>query len=86
MLGLGRSLVKAGVQVHVLTGRLGDSPAEEVIHGIHVHRIPCAEVRLPSFYPPPLVLAPTVQQALASLDREYDFDVIHLQNRWFPRL
>jgi glycosyltransferase involved in cell wall biosynthesis len=73
-----------GVEVHVLTGRLGDTLEEETIYGMHIHRIPCVEVRLPNFYPPPLVLAPTVQKTLGDLDRKYDFDVIHLQDRWFP--
>ncbi|OIO26195.1 hypothetical protein AUJ14_02240 [Candidatus Micrarchaeota archaeon CG1_02_55_22] len=81
---LGKHLAGKGVEVHVLTGRLEGTLAEEVLDGIHVHRIPCTEIRVPSIYPPPLILSRGVEEALAKLDAEHDFDLIHLQDRWFP--
>lgn len=84
MLELSKHLVKQGVDVHIMTGRLSELPKEQNIEGVKVHRIECTEIRIPGLYPPPLVLSATVQQSLAALDEKYKFDLIHLQNRWFP--
>jgi len=84
VLELGKHLAGKGVEVHVLTGRLEGTAAEEVLEGIHVHRIPCTEIRVPRIYPPPLILSRGVEEALAKLDAKHGFDLIHLQDRWFP--
>lgn len=84
MLELGAHLVKRGVEVHVLTGRLKGTMPEETVEGIRVHRIACREIRLPRIYPPPLIMARGVKRELEALDRVHNFDVIHLQDRWFP--
>ncbi|MBI3587956.1 glycosyltransferase family 4 protein [Candidatus Micrarchaeota archaeon] len=84
MLELGKRLCKRGVEVHVLTGRIRGTKPYEVVGGIRVHRVACAEIRLPGYYPPPLVIAPTALSGLRALDAREDFDIIHLQNAWFP--
>lgn len=83
-LELSKALARRGVQVHVLTGRLKGTRAEETIEGVKVHRVECTEVRVPALYPPPVIIAPKAYEALQKLDSRYDFDVIHLQDRWFP--
>ena len=83
MYELSRELVRQGVDVTVVTARLRGTPAYEEIDGVKVHRIPCLEIRLPGFYPPPLILAPGFVRRLKRLDDQYHFDVIHLQNRFF---
>ncbi len=84
MLELSKHLVKQGVEVHVMTGKLSDLSKEQNIEGIKIHRIECTEIRIPGLYPPPLVLSANVQESLAKLDEKYNFDIIHLQDRWFP--
>jgi glycosyltransferase involved in cell wall biosynthesis len=83
MYELSRELVRQGDEVTVVTSRLGATPAYEEIDGVRVHRVPCLEIRVPGFYPPPLVLAPGFVSRLKRLDERYDFDIIHLQNRFF---
>ncbi len=81
---LATELVKQGVEVHVLTGRIDGTKAEETYRGIRIHRIDCTELRIPRYYPPPLIVAPNAYNDIAALDAKYRFDVIHLQDRWFP--
>ena len=83
-LELATELVKQGVNVHVLTGRIAGTEEEEEINGIFVHRVACTELRIPRYYPPPMIVAPKFYQKLAALDEQEEFDVIHLQDRWFP--
>ncbi len=83
-LELGKALVKRGVEVHVLTGRLHGTRTQETIRGVKVHRIECTEVRVPALYPPPVIIAPKAYEELKKLDAKHRFDVIHLQDRWFP--
>ena len=56
---LATELVKQGVEVHVLTGRIDGTKAEETYRGIRIHRIDCTELRIPRYYPPPLIVAVT---------------------------
>ena len=84
LLELSKALVRKGVKVHVLTARLEGTKEFEEFEGVKVHRIPCTELRLPGFYPPPVILAPDVYSKIAELDGKEHFDLIHLQDRWFP--
>jgi len=84
LLELSKALVCQGVQVHVLTAQLEGTKAFEDFSGVKVHRVPCTELRLPTLYPPPAIIAPGVYAKISELDKKYDFDVIHLQDRWFP--
>lgn len=83
-LELATELVKQGVDVHVLTGRIAGTSEEEKINGIKIHRVACTELRIPRYYPPPMIVAPKFYRKLAELDGKEEFDVIHLQDRWFP--
>jgi glycosyltransferase involved in cell wall biosynthesis len=84
MYELSRELVRQGVDVTVVTARIRGTPAYEEIDGVRVHRIPCLEIRAPGLYPPPLIVAPGFVRRLKQLDDQYHFDIIHLQNRFFP--
>ena len=84
MYELSRELVRQGVDVTVVTARIRGTPAYEEIDGVRVHRIPCLEIRAPGLYPPPLIVAPGFVRHLKKLDDQYHFDIIHLQNRFFP--
>jgi glycosyltransferase involved in cell wall biosynthesis len=84
MYELSRELVRQGVDVTVVTARIRGTPAYEEIDGVKVHRIPCLEIRAPGLYPPPLIIAPGFVRRLKRLDDQYHFDIIHLQNRFFP--
>ncbi|MBI5635589.1 glycosyltransferase family 4 protein [Candidatus Micrarchaeota archaeon] len=84
MLELGKQLVKKGVDVHVLTAQLKGTKSEESIGGIKVHRIPCIEVKLPFLYPPPAIFSPNVYKEIEKLDKKNNFDVINLEDRWYP--
>lgn len=81
---LAAELARQGVDVHVLTGRIAGTKAEEEYRGISIHRIACTELRVPGYYPPPLIVAPKFNAELAALDKRFKFDAIHLQDRWFP--
>jgi Glycosyltransferase len=83
MFGLSRELVKQGHDVTIITAKMTDSPEYEVINGVKVHRIPCIEVKVPGLYPPPWVISPLFALRLKRLDRQYNFDLIHLHNRFF---
>jgi glycosyltransferase involved in cell wall biosynthesis len=83
MYELSRELVRQGVDVTVVTARLRGTPAYEEIDGVKVHRIPCLEIRVPGFYPPPMIVAPGFVRHLKRLDKQHNFDIIHLQNRFF---
>jgi glycosyltransferase involved in cell wall biosynthesis len=82
MYELGRRLARKE-EVHALTCLLEDTKAEENVKGVHVHRIPARFIKAPLIYPPPLVFAPGVKDAVTLLDGEYDFDIFHLHGRWF---
>lgn len=84
LIELSRALVKKGVKVHVLTAKLEGTTAFEEFDGVKVHRIPCTEMRIPGLYPPPVILAPDVYARVAELDAKEKFDLIHLQDRWYP--
>lgn len=84
LLELSKALVRNGVKVHVLTARLEGTKQYEEFDGVKVHRIACTEMRLPGFYPPPVILAPDVYSKIAELDGREHFDLVHLQDRWFP--
>ncbi|HMK45310.1 MAG TPA: glycosyltransferase family 4 protein [Methanocella sp.] len=84
MYELSRELVRQGVDVTVVTAKLKGTKAYEEIDGVKVHRVPSLELRVPGLYPPPLVLSPLFFLYLWRLDMENRFDVIHLQNRFFP--
>lgn len=83
MYELSRELVRQGVDVTVVTAKLRGTQAYEEIDGVKVHRIPCLEIKIPGFYPPPMISAPGFVRHLKRLDERYDFDIIHLQNRYF---
>ncbi|OPY28791.1 MAG: putative glycosyl transferase [Methanocella sp. PtaU1.Bin125] len=83
MYELSRELVRQGVEVTIITARLKGTPPYEEIDGVRVHRVPCLEIKVPGFYPPPLILAPGFIRHLKRLDEQYRFDIIHLQNRYF---
>ncbi|HTY91689.1 MAG TPA: glycosyltransferase family 4 protein [Methanocella sp.] len=83
MLELSQELVRQGVDVTVVTARIDGTPAYEELNGVKVHRVPCLSVKVPGFYPPPLVLSVLFPHYLKRLDDENDFDIIHLQNRFF---
>lgn len=83
MYELSRELVRQGVEVTIITARLRGTPAYEEIDGVKVHRIPCMEIKVPGFYPPPMISAPGFFRYLKRLDEQYHFDIIHLQNRYF---
>jgi glycosyltransferase involved in cell wall biosynthesis len=84
MYELSRELVRQGVDVTVVTAQIRGTEAYEEIDGVRVHRIPCLEIRAPGLYPPPLIVAPGFVRRLRQLDDQYHFDIIHLQNRFFP--
>jgi len=84
MYELSRELVRQGVDVTVATAKLKGTAAYEEIDGVKVHRVPCLEIRVPGLYPPPLIISPLFYWQLRKLDRQYRFDLIHLQNRFFP--
>ncbi|HEY3274225.1 MAG TPA: glycosyltransferase family 4 protein [Methanocella sp.] len=84
MYELSRELVRQGVDVTVVTAQIRGTQAYEEIDGVRVHRIPCLEIRAPGLYPPPLIVAPGFVRRLKQLDEQYHFDIIHLQNRFFP--
>ncbi|CAJ36559.1 glycosyltransferase family 4 protein [Methanocella arvoryzae] len=84
MYELSRELVKQGVDVTIVTARLSGLPAYEEIDGVRVHRVPCLEIRVPGLYPPPYIVSPLFSFYLRKLDKQYNFDIIHLQNRFFP--
>ncbi|BAI60215.1 putative glycosyltransferase [Methanocella paludicola SANAE] len=83
MYELSRELVRQGVDVTVVTGRINGLPEREDIDGVDVRRVPCRAVRAPLIYPPPLVLSPLFYFRLGRLDDELGFDIIHLHNRFF---
>jgi glycosyltransferase involved in cell wall biosynthesis len=83
MYELSRELVRLGVDVTVVTGRINDLPKREDMDGVDVRRVPCKAVRVPLLYPPPLVLSPLFYFHLGRLDEELNFDLIHLHNRFF---
>ncbi|MCD1294546.1 glycosyltransferase family 1 protein [Methanocella sp. CWC-04] len=83
MFELSRELVKQGVDVTIVTARISGTEEYEEIDGVKVHRVPCLDIKVPGFYPPPLVLSPFFIRHLKKLDDRYDFDIIHLQNRFF---
>jgi glycosyltransferase involved in cell wall biosynthesis len=83
MYELSRELVRQSVDVTVVTARLKGTPEYEEIDGVKVYRIPCIEVKVPGFYPPPLISAPGFVRHLKRLDERHNFDIIHLQNRYF---
>lgn len=84
MYELSRELVRQGVDVTIVTARLKGLPASEEIDGVKVRRVPCLEIRVPGLYPPPYIVSPLFIYHLRQLDREHNFDLIHLQNRFFP--
>jgi glycosyltransferase involved in cell wall biosynthesis len=84
MLELSSRLVKRGVDVTVLTGCIGGTTAREKMNGVDIVRVPCKEIKLPGLYPPPAIFSHFVNSELAKLDAQKNFDIIHLQNRWFP--
>ena len=84
MAELGEALVKKGVEVHVVTGRLNGTLAKETMNGIKVHRVPAKVFKIQGFYPPPLVLCPDFLQHLRKIDARENFDLFHLHGRWFP--
>lgn len=84
LLELSRALARKGVKVSVLTARLEGTKQYEELSGVKVHRIACTEIRLPNFYPPPVILAPDAYSKIEELDGRERFDLIHLQDRWFP--
>lgn len=83
MLELSQELVNQGVDVTIVTARIDATPAYEELGGVHVHRVPCMSVKVPGLYPPPLIISPLFLRHLKKLDDENDFDIIHLQNRFF---
>ncbi|MDP3742388.1 MAG: glycosyltransferase family 4 protein [Candidatus Micrarchaeota archaeon] len=84
MFELGEALVKKGVEVHAVTARLKGTPETEKMSGIIVHRVPAKLVKIPGFYPPPLVLCPEFLTYLQEIDEKENFDLFHLHDRWFP--
>lgn len=84
MYELSRELVRQGVDVTIVTAKLKGLPAYEEIDGVKVHRVPCLEIRVPGLYPPPYIVSPFFSLYLRKLDKQYHFDIIHLQNRFFP--
>jgi glycosyltransferase involved in cell wall biosynthesis len=83
LLEISKFLAKRGIEVHVLTGRLKGTAAEETINGVFVHRIECTEFHFPGIYPPPMIIAPNAYNEVRKLDQRHHFDVIHLEDRWF---
>jgi len=73
MLELSRELARQGVDVTIVTARIDGTPAYEEMDGIKV----------PGLYPPPLIVSPLFSFYLKKLDEENNFDIIHLQNRFF---
>ncbi len=73
-----REMVKQGLKVHVITaGNNDDSPREETIEGVHVHRVMNGNfkpARLFSF-----VFAVKVMRIAAQLNKIEKFDVVHSQ-------
>ncbi|MDI6896449.1 glycosyltransferase family 4 protein [Methanocella conradii] len=84
MYELSRELARQNVDVTVLTARTDGAPAYEELEGVRVYRVPCVSVKVPGLYPPPLVISPLLPWYLKRLDDEHGFDIIHLQNRFFP--
>lgn len=80
---LSAALVKLGVEVHVVTGRLGGTKEFEIIRGIKVHRVPCRVAKIPGFYPPPMVVARKFLRHLQEIDEKENFDLFHLHDRWY---
>jgi glycogen synthase len=83
MLELSRELVKQGVDVTIVTARIEGTQAYEEMDGVRVHRVPCMSLKVPGFYPPPMIFSPFFMRHLKKLDDENEFDIIHLQNRFF---
>jgi glycosyltransferase involved in cell wall biosynthesis len=83
MMELSRELVKQNVDVTIITSKIDGTPEYEEMEGVRVHRIPCLNIKVPGFYPPPLILSPFFIGHLKGLDDKYGFDIIHLQNRFF---
>jgi glycosyltransferase involved in cell wall biosynthesis len=84
MYELSRELARQNVDVTVVTARTDGSPAYEELDGVKVYRVPCLSFRVPGLYPPPLIISPLFIWYLKRLDDEHGFDIIHLQNRFFP--
>ncbi len=84
LLELSRELVKQGVRVTLLTSQLEGTKLFEVMQGVRVHRLPSKFIKIPGLYPPPVVITPKIWEALDELNASEPFDVIHLQDRWFP--
>lgn len=81
---LSRGLIRHGVDVTVVTSKITGTPAYEEIDGVRIHRVPCIEFKVPGLYPPPWIFSPLFLYHLSQIDRLYDFDIIHLHNRFFP--
>ena len=70
-LNLSRHLRRLRVEPFIVTAQFGDTPAHEVVDGIHVHRLPILtspSLQVPSF---------TLSLAWFLLRRRHTYDVIH---------
>ncbi|MFC1912762.1 glycosyltransferase family 4 protein [Chloroflexota bacterium] len=70
-----REMVKQGLNVHVIIPSVDDSPREETVEGVHVHRVINSNfkpARLFSF-----VFAVKVMRKAARLNKTEKFDVVH---------
>ncbi len=73
-----REMAKQGLKVHVITpGNNDDSPREETIEGVHVHRVMNGDFKPARLMP--FVFAVKVMREAARLNKIEKFDVVHSQ-------
>ena len=80
---LGKYLAKNGVEIHILTSKFKGTKKEEIIEGIHVHRLTktgenpssiLSNIKRSAVYPN------SVKKYTKELFKEYKFDIIHYFN------
>jgi len=72
-----REMVKQGLKVHVITPADDDSPKEETMEGVHVHRVMDAGFKPSRLMP--FAFAIKAMRKIARLNRTEKFDVVHAQ-------
>ncbi len=85
---LAAELTKRGYKVIVITSRINrESPESEVVHGVHIYRIPCLRLpRMPIALNFPwltITFTPSNTRRIVEILRAHPPDIIHLHNHMF---
>ena len=80
---LAKYLVKQGVEIHILTSKFNKTKKEEIIKGMHIHRLATTGENPSSIFSNikrSTNFAKSIKKSTKQLIKKYDFDAIHYFN------